>query len=352
LYFTLSGIQGIETGEFSDFKLYRDNNSDRAIDGGDDLIDGSGIMTTNGQHGAITFSSNFLVNGDEDYIVTADTSVIDRDDSLVIKLLTTGITAVGISSAYTSVIIGTPDDIQHERHVAAGGGGSARIGDDAPAGNGVVTGGEDSGGGGADQESDGENIADDPNFMQPTATGDVHNEWTNPSNALLSDGTYATAGSNGLRQSYNGFSFGIAGGNTIQGIAVKLDASGSTANGTIDVSLSWDGGSSYTTAKATPTLAGSDIVYTVGGSSDTWGRSWAVSEFDPANFRIRVTSVPSSNTLRLDALEIRVFHQTGGGGAGGGGGGGRDLIINNKALCQFHLSKTIPKSYTQKPLKI
>jgi hypothetical protein len=322
IVFTLSGIQGIETGEFSDFKLYRDNNSDRAIDGGDDLIDGSGIMTTNGQHGAITFSSNFLVNGDEDYIVTADTSVIDRDDSLVIKLLTTGITAVGISSAYTSVIIGTPDDIQHERHVAAGGGGSARIGDDAPAGNGVVTGGEDSGGGGADQESDGENIADDPNFMQPTATGDVHNEWTNPSNALLSDGTYATAGSNGLRQSYNGFSFGIAGGNTIQGIAVKLDASGSTANGTIDVSLSWDGGSSYTTAKATPTLAGSDIVYTVGGSSDTWGRSWAVSEFDPANFRIRVTSVPSSNTLRLDALEIRVFHQTGGGGAGGGGGGG------------------------------
>ncbi len=322
MVFTLSGIQGIETGEFSDFKLYRDNNSDRAIDGGDTLIDGSGIMTANGQHGAMTFSTDFLINSAKNYIITADTNAIDKEDTLVIKLISTGITAVGTSSIYTSVVLGTPTEIQHERHGASAGGSSSRIGDDAPEGNGVVTGGEEGGGDGAGQDSDGENIASDPNFMRPTATGDVHNEWTNPNNALLSDGAYATAGSNGLRQSYNGFSFGIAGGNSIQGIAVKIDASGSTANGIIDVSLSWDGGNSYTTAKATPTLAGSDIVYTVGGASDTWGRSWAVSEFDPANFRIRVTAVPSSNTLRLDALEIRVFHQTGGGGAGGGGGGG------------------------------
>ena len=317
---TLSGIQGVDTEEFSDFKLYKDNNSDRAIDGGDTLIDGAGIMTINGQHGAITFSSDFLVDSNKNYIVTADTSVIDKDDALTIKLLTTGITAVGTSSAYASVIIGTPDDVQHERYIATGGGSSARIGDDAPAGNGVVSGGGSSGGSGAGQENDGENIASDPDFMRPTATGDIFNEWTNPSNALLSDGTYATAGSNGLRQSYNGFNFGIASGNTIQGIAVKLDASGSTSSGTIDVSLSWDGGSSYTTAKATPTLSGTDVVYTVGGASDTWGRSWSVSEFNPSSFRIRVSAVPSSNTLRLDALEIRVYHQTGGGGSGGGGG--------------------------------
>ena len=100
---------------------------------------------------------------------------------------------------------------------------------------------------------------------------------------------------------------------------MKLDASGSTAAGTIDVALSWDNGSSYTTGKATPTLIGSDIVYTVGGASDTWGRAWTGSEFSPENFLLRVTAAPGSNTVRLDALEIRVHHQAGGGGGGGGG---------------------------------
>jgi hypothetical protein len=193
-----------------------------------------------------------------------------------------------------------------------------------PEGNSFETGGEEGAGGGAGEEEDGENIAADPNFMRPTATGSGYNEWTNGANAYDSDGTYATAASSGLRQTYSGFDFGIPETNTIQGIVVKLDTSSINfpdASAAIDVALSWDGGSSYTTAKATPQLVNVDVVYTVGDATDTWGRSWTAANFSSELFRIRVTSaVDPGRTVRLDALEIRVFHQTGGGGAGGGGG--------------------------------
>jgi hypothetical protein len=52
---TLAGIQGIDSTKLSDFKLYRDNNSDLLLDGGDTLLDASGIMTINGQHGATSW---------------------------------------------------------------------------------------------------------------------------------------------------------------------------------------------------------------------------------------------------------------------------------------------------------
>ena len=172
----------------------------------------------------------------------------------------------------------------------------------------------------AGEEVEGANIVSNPNYIKPTATGDIHNEWTNGANAYDSDGVYATAASTNLRQTYNGFEFGIPGGNTIQGIDVKIDASGTTAAGTIDVAISWDGGASFTSAKTTPTVSGTDVVYTVGGPADTWGRSWSTSEFSTTNFRLRVTAQTSANTLRLDALQIQVYHQAGGGGSGGGGG--------------------------------
>ncbi len=321
LVVSLSGVQGLDSSNLSDFNLYRDNDSDGVLDGGDLLLDGDGILTFNGQHGAVTFSQNFVASTSVNYLVTADTTGTQLGDSVVFSLPALGLTALGATSVYAPVILTTVNTSQHFRNSSGGGGGNvARIGDPAPAGAGVVEGGETGGGVGAGEEEDGENIAADPDFARPNATGDSHNEWTNGENALLSDGTYATAASTNLRQSYNGFNFNVPDGNTIQGIAVKLDASGSTAAGTIDVSLSWDSGNSYTTAKATPTMAGSDVVYLVGGASDLWGRSWTAAQFSGANFRLRVSAQPASNTIRLDALEVRVYHQAGGGSSGGGGG--------------------------------
>jgi Concanavalin A-like lectin/glucanases superfamily len=319
---TLSGINSITSDDISNFKLYRDSNSDGVMDGGDLLIDSSGVLTINGQNGAVTFSTDFAATTSYNYIMIADTTTVPPGGAAVFKLLANGVTGLGLTSQYQSYVQSTVSDIQHIRNVSGGSGGggnSDRIGGDAPAGAGTVTGGGTSGGGEAGGAAEGENLAGDPDYYRPTDIG-APSEWTNGANAYASDGSYATAASNGFRQTYINFGFGIPTNNTIQGIGVKLDASGSTAAGTIDVALSWDGGSSYTTAKATPTLSGSDIVYTVGGPSDIWGRAWTAGEFSNANFRLRVTAAPSSNTVRIDALEIRVYHQASGGGSGGGGG--------------------------------
>ncbi len=318
---TLSGVQGIDSSNISDFKLYRDNNNNQTLDGPDLLIDGSGILTVNGQHGAITFSTDFVASSSVNYFVTADINSISVGDAVVVKFLANGITALGATSQYSPVVVVDTSAVQHARGGSGAGGSSARIGDDAPPGAGVVTGGDEGGGGedGAGEPQDGANIAPDNEFFRPTTTGSPDNEWTNGANALLSDGTYATAGNSNLKQSYSNFNFGIPTNNTIQGIAVKIDASGTTPAGTIDVLLSWDGGGSYTAAKATPTLSGSDVVYTVGGPGDTWGRTWTASEFGSL-FHLRVSAQVSANSVRLDALEIRVYHQAGGGGSGGGGG--------------------------------
>jgi hypothetical protein len=275
-------------------------------------------LTINGQHGAITWSQDFLSTTTQQYILIANTTNIERGDAVVFSLPASGLAMLGEISNQAPLIINTVSSVQHERYGAGAGGGSGRIGGEAPEGDGDVGGGEEGGGGEVGQEEDGENIAPDPDYYRPAGTGSVDNEWTNPTNVYNSDGTYATASST-YSQSYNNFNFNLPLTNTIQGISVKLDASGSTADGTIDVALSWNNGFSYTTGKATPTLVGSDIVYTVGGATDTWGRAWSASEFAPETFLLRITATPASNTLKLDALEVRVHHQASGGGGGGGG---------------------------------
>jgi len=88
----------------------------------------------------------------------------------------------------------------------------------------------------------------------------------------------------------------------------------------VDVELSWDGGGSWTTIKSSPTLTTADAVRTLGSQSDLWGRTWTATELTNPNFAVRVTGNPSSNTISLDAIQVRVYHTAGGGGSGGGGG--------------------------------
>jgi hypothetical protein len=321
LTLSLTGIKNITTENLIDLALYRDHDSDGELDGTDTLIDGAGTLSINGQIGTITFATDFAATTTQNYLVTASTRAIPSNGFLTVRLFTSGIDGLGQTSGAPLLVTGGVSSIQHIRGDKGGGSARSPIGGDGPAGNSLETGGGEGGGGEVGQEDDGENIALDPNFRRPSTNGDVHNEWTNPANAYTSDGTYATAASTNLRQTYGGFGFAIPGGNLIQGIVVKIDASGSTAAGTLEIGLSSDGGSTITTVKATPTLIGTDLVYEVGGLSDLWGRSWTPANFSDANFRLRVIAQPSSNTIRLDALEVRVYHTAGGGGAGGGGGG-------------------------------
>jgi hypothetical protein len=320
LTITLRGVKGIDSTKLTDLRLYRDVNNDGALDGGDVQVLGTGIIATQDQNGTISFSTGTTsVMATTSFIVTGDTVAIKNNEYATFVLQSGGIIAIGASTSLPMLTDGSAGSVQHTRTGNASDGSSGQIGGDAPVG--IVRSGGASGGGQGDfeagQQLDGDNIAPDPDYFRPTTSGTPDNEWTGGTNAYNSDGTYATSNTTNQRQTYGGFGFSIPTTNTIQGIQVKLDGSGTTAAGTIQVGLSWDGGSSVTTLEATPTLSGSDIVYNLGGQTNLWGRTWTAAELNDT-FRLRVVAQPSSNTVRLDAIEVRVYHTAEGGGEGGG----------------------------------
>jgi len=112
---------------------------------------------------------------------------------------------------------------------------------------------------------------------------------------------------------YN-YGISVPGGNAIVGIEVRLDAwvdsTSWFSTRRMCVQLSWDGGTSWTTAKQTSSLSTSEDQYTLGDSGDTWGYPWTPSELSDANFRVRVTDVynSTSRTFYLDWAAVRVYH--------------------------------------------
>ena len=111
----------------------------------------------------------------------------------------------------------------------------------------------------------------------------------------------------------------------------------------LDVALSYNGGTNYTSSK-TAFLGEypNDAIGTVGSSSDTWGRSWSVSEFSNTNFKVKIIpdvsddyydgvvgdfnlSIPTGatingievgvegyggdyNTIEIDHIQIKVYY--------------------------------------------
>lgn len=113
------------------------------------------------------------------------------------------------------------------------------------------------------------------------------------------------------------FSFGIpAGATSIDGIEVTVEQScGSCALDSSewiynDVSLSWNSGSTYTSVKTTGTNdSAADVIETLGGSTDTWGRTWAVSEFDDGTFYLKIQmGLVGICTDRVDHIRAKVYY--------------------------------------------
>ncbi len=78
----------------------------------------------------------------------------------------------------------------------------------------------------------------------------------------------------------------------------------------ICVELSWDGGSSWTSAKTTPALGSSETTYLLGGATDTWGRTWGQSEFDDSKLVVRLsnTSLAGAKNFTLDYVAVNVTY--------------------------------------------
>jgi hypothetical protein len=100
---------------------------------------------------------------------------------------------------------------------------------------------------------------------------------------------------------------------------VKLEAKVDAGTATIDVSLPRNNGSDYTSVKSTDSLATTDTIYTLGGSSDLWSETgWTYDHFSNVNFRLRLTAQTNTNTISVDAITVKALHHIGGGTPGGG----------------------------------
>jgi type II secretory pathway pseudopilin PulG len=157
-----------------------------------------------------------------------------------------------------------------------------------------------------------------------SSSGDNNGYESNPTRVYINDGSFATdtnsgnntgtscTGTDKDKHDFYNYDFSIPSGATINGIEADLVAKVDSTTGSpkICVQISWDGGTTWTTTKSTNTLTTSSATYVLGGSADTWGRSWSNTNFSNANFRVRVIDVASSTSrdFSLDWVGVKVYY--------------------------------------------
>ena len=150
-------------------------------------------------------------------------------------------------------------------------------------------------------------------YKSPSATGETHNTWTNPSYAYSSNDQRAEFSTLTTQaQDYYNFTFGVPSGATIDGIIVSFEGSNSSGNSnwrSINVELSYDGGSHYTSAKTLVQQTTENTV-TTGGATDTWGRTWSDTEFANTEFRLKAynTFTGLSTQTLVDHIQVDVYY--------------------------------------------
>jgi hypothetical protein len=163
------------------------------------------------------------------------------------------------------------------------------------------------------------------NAAQTSSAGDNNGFQTNPTNAHADDNLFAVDTNSGTNNNtsctnngkdkhiYYNYGVSLPAGATINGIEVRLDALADSTSGApkMCVQLSWNGGTSWTSAKTTANLTTSAATYTLGGAADTWGRTWSVGDLSNGSFRVRIINVASSTSrdFSLDWVAVQVTHQ-------------------------------------------
>ena len=156
-------------------------------------------------------------------------------------------------------------------------------------------------------------------FRSPTAQasdtgGDGDGFELNPAGAFGNDGVFASNinGASDRHRYFNYLLSDIPTGATISGIEVRLDWWLDATNGPnlLEVELSWDGGESWTDPKPDLQETTSEHTAIVGGTSDTWERTWTASELGSLNFRVRITSEgQNQRDFFLDWVAVQVTYE-------------------------------------------
>ena len=152
-------------------------------------------------------------------------------------------------------------------------------------------------------------ILNDTGYVSPTATGETHNDFTNPTGAFASDDVRASETTDGDAQDYYNFNFGVPAGSLIDGIRFSVEGYRENFSLLPVIELSWDGGQSYTNhGEIIPLTQSSDGTNTnIGGSTDLWGRTWTADELSNENFRVRILKQSSGANFHIDHLQARVY---------------------------------------------
>ncbi len=125
-----------------------------------------------------------------------------------------------------------------------------------------------------------------------------------------SDDAYASNTSGRPYGYLSSFSFGVPAGATIDGIAVEVEGA-SQGTTPYSIQLSWNYGNptpSWTTAKSDSFTSTIDATDTLGGSADTWGRTWNDSEFSNTNFGIRLYRTNTTADWRIDRVRVIIYY--------------------------------------------
>jgi hypothetical protein len=138
--------------------------------------------------------------------------------------------------------------------------------------------------------------------------------WTSPSNILLDDNSRATFtltpdGEDEGEIVVGGFG-GFSAGNPITDITVQVEAGSDLSVARIFVSLSPNGGVTYTSRAGTGLLTSTlTTVYTL-TLPGTWGRTWTAAELANGNFFVKVNVDPgiAGEVISIDVVKVTITH--------------------------------------------
>lgn len=142
--------------------------------------------------------------------------------------------------------------------------------------------------------------------------------WTNPTRAISSNNSYATASVDGTTTRYlqcNGYGFTLPATAIIEGITVNVERRSNriTDGGSRDAAMrAVKAGVIGTTDRSTATIyTTADVVEAHGGVADLWGTTWTAAEINAANFGAAFAATKASaagapHTISVDHVSITV----------------------------------------------
>ncbi len=165
-------------------------------------------------------------------------------------------------------------------------------------------------------EASGVGSMENTSWYSPSNFSNRGGSWGSVDNIYASDDNFADCyGSSNNHVDIHDFNLPDLTGLTILGIEMEIQgekkAIGDGAN--VHVALMWNGRASSTTEKVfqfTTVHPDPTPYYSLGGSSDTWGRTWDGTDFTNTNFGVHIYTSSHSQELRFDHLQIKIYYTT------------------------------------------